>query len=715
MTNNAFVCRLLKGSAILAVATATPVTAQENTPADDPRIDDIIVTAQKRSENLQNVPIAVSVVSASTLASAGIGDVASLPMVTPSLTITTAGGGYVLPRIRGVGQAGVTLSLENPVAVYVDGVYYASAAGSLFSLNNIAQVAVLKGPQGTLFGRNATGGLIQVTTLDPSQDARVRIESTAGSQGLYGGSLYATGGLSENVAADLAMVYNNLSHGFGRNLFNGKRVNTAEDVAVRSKVKIAVGEDTTITAGGDYSLTNATRPAFRLADGTTAFNGSVPTGGKFDIRSDLQPYNRTEQAGANLTVEHDLGGATFSSITAYRWTTFETAIDNDGTAAPRAHVTAGQVERTFSQELQLSSDSSGPFVWTTGLYYFRLSGRFSPFVNINNNNGFPLLVINSSPKTKSYAAYAQATYSLTDKINLTGGLRWTKEERDIEGTRVVRIGPNTTATVPSAASLDTSKMTWRLALDYRPSDELLAYISYNRGFKSGGFNPTEIPYVPFQPEQIDAYEGGLKLDLFDRRLRVNPAIFYYDYKNLQSPVFSNGLLITKNAANAEIYGIDLDIQAALSSNLTLTGGLSWLHARYTRYDGAQLSTPLPAGGNALTLQDMTNKRLNNTPDWTANVGAEYVVPMGDNSLTFAANYSYNDGFFADAENRFRQKSFSVVNASAKLAIGDQYSLTMWGKNIGNTAYASQLVTTAFSDKLSLSPGRTIGITAGIEF
>ena len=458
MRKSLLVRRLLKGAALSAVALGAQAHAQESDVEGSPQVGEIVVTAQKRSENLQNVPIAVSVVSANALSNSGVADVSSLPMVSPSLTITTAAGGYVLPRIRGVGQAGVTLSLENPVAVYVDGVYYASAAGSLFSLNNIAQVAVLKGPQGTLFGRNATGGLIQVTTLDPSQEARVKIQGTAGSQGLFGGTLYATGGLSEAVAADIAVVYNNVSHGFGRNLFNGKRVNTSEDVAVRSKVKVSVGDDTTVIAGGDYSLTTTARPAMRLADGSVAFNGEVPTGGKFDIRSDLQPYNRTEQAGANLTIEHDFGGAKLTSISAYRWTNFDTALDNDGTTAPRAHLTAGQEERTFSQELQLSSDAGGPLIWTAGLYYFHLSGKYDPPVRINNNNGFPLITINASPKTESYAAYAQLTYKLSDQVNVTGGLRWTREERDVTGTRVVRVGPNVTATVPSQASLDTSKL-----------------------------------------------------------------------------------------------------------------------------------------------------------------------------------------------------------------------------------------------------------------
>jgi iron complex outermembrane recepter protein len=716
MNRTSFLNRLLKGTALAAVTLAMPVLAQENSDDAPLQTAEIVVTAQKRSENLQNVPIAVSVVSSEALSSAGVADVASLPMVTPSLTITTAAGGYVLPRIRGVGQAGVTLSLENPVAVYVDGVYYASAAGSLFSLNNIAQVAVLKGPQGTLFGRNATGGLIQVTTLDPSQDARVKFEGTAGSHGLYGGTLYATGGLSETVATDLAVVYNNVSNGFGRNLFNGQKVNTAKDIAVRNKVKVSVGEDTTIVFGGDYSLSEATRPAFRIAKGTLPIAGGPATGGKFDIRSDLQPSNRTEQAGANLTIEHDFGGAKLSSISAFRWTAFNTALDNDGTIATIAHLSAGQVERTISQEIQLSSDNKGPLIWTTGLYYFRLKGHYDPPVNINNNNGAPLVVVNSSVKTQSYAAYAQATYRVTDTLNLTGGLRWTKEERDISGSlrRSGSIIPPPTF-ITSKNRLTTDKLTWRVSADYRPDDAILAYLSYNRGFKSGGFNPTEVPYLAFQPEQIDAYEGGLKLDLFDRRLRINPSAFYYDYSNLQASIFENGLLKTQNAATARIYGVDLDFTAAVSSHLTLNGGFSWLNHRYGSYLNAQISTPNLAGGNTLSKANISGTRLTNTPDFTANVGAQYEVPMGDNRVILAANYAYNDGFFSDAENRYRQNSYSVVNASAKLMIGESYSMTVWGKNLGNVAYGTQLVTTAASDKLSLAPGRLIGITVGLEF
>jgi iron complex outermembrane recepter protein len=713
MKNHSVVRNLFLGSSVAAMTLASPALAQDVGEDSAPQIDEIVVTAQKRAENLQDVPIAVSVTDAETLASAGVADVSSLPMVTPSLTITTAAGGYILPRIRGVGQAGVTLSLENPVAIYVDGVYYASAAGSLFSLNNIAQVAVLKGPQGTLFGRNATGGLIQVSTLDPSHDARLALSATAGDHGLYGGSLYATGSLSENVAADLAVVYNNVSHGFGRNLFNNTRINTAEDFAIRNKIKVEL-ENTTITTAVDYSLTNATRPAARVADGTLPITGVPFTGGKFDISSDLQPYNRTEQAGASLTIAHDFGSVNLTSISAYRWTNFDTAIDNDGLPIHRAHVTAGQVERTVSQELQLSSDSSGPLVWTLGAYYFRLTGKYDPPAVIFNVPP-PRLVINAAPKTESYAIYGQGTYSITDQVSVTAGLRWTKEDRDITGVRQVFAGPNLVATVPGQSSLDTDQFTWRLALDYRPNNDVMAYASYNRGFKSGGFNPTEIPYNAFLPERIDAYETGLKLDLLDRRLRLNPAAFYYDYTNLQSVTYPAGLPVTRNAASAEIYGIDLDFEAAVSNAFTLTGGLSWLHARFTNFVDAQISTPLPAGGNALTKANLTNTRLNNTPDWTVNLGANYAIPMGDNMLTLAANYSYNDGFYGDPENRFRQDSYSLVNASARLDVGEQFSITAWAKNIGNVAYANQLVTTSYSDKLGLAPGRQIGMTVGVEF
>ena len=720
----------LSAIAVAAFLSASAAHAQgtggaEETAEANSQIADIVVTAQKRSENLQNVPIAVSVIQADTLAASGVGAVSELAQVAPGLTMTQAGSNSILPRIRGVGQVGANMSLENPVAVYVDGVYYASTAASMFSLNNIEQISVLKGPQGTLFGRNATGGLIQVTTRDPVADFGIRASATLGNKATYGGNLYVTGGLVNSVAADLAVYYKKQEHGFGRNLTNGEYVNDAEDFAARSKIKAELSPDTFVTLSADYSRSELAQPVFRTAYGFLPINRQPFTGGKFDIESDTQPYAKTKQWGGSVTLDHDFGGVKFTSITALRDVKDQTVLDNDGLPAPttifeaaaQTAVTATANERTFTQELQLTSDDGGPLQWTAGLYFFQNKGRYDPPVIIDQLDGLIQVTFNTRFRTRSYAAYGQATYKLTDNFNVTAGLRYTKEKRKVAGSVDVD-GPGTDNDffLPDAADASFGKLTWRLAADYRPSDMVMIYGSYNRGFKSGGFNPTEIPYAGFDPEVVDAYEAGLKLDLFDRRLRINPAVFYYDYQDLQAILYINGQPFTRNAAAAEIYGMDVDFTAILFDGFTLNGGMSILHARYKDYQGAQITTPdLVNGGNIVTSGNLSGTRLANTPDWTANLGAQYEVPVGAGNLTFAANYAYNDGYYAEAENRQRQKAYHLVNGSIEYRADAGYNLSVWAKNIGNVAYATQLYTEAAGDKVRIAPGRTFGVTAGFEF
>ena len=730
-SNLAYLRSTLSYAAIVSsfVLSATQTHAQEQgatSSAQDQSggVGEIIVTAQKRSENLQNVPIAVSVIQASDLSSKGVGAVSELAQVAPGLTMTQAGSNSILPRIRGIGQVGANMGLENPVAIYVDGVYYASTAGSMFSLNNIAQVSVLKGPQGTLFGRNATGGLIQVTTLDPSQNFSGKVSVTGGNKATYGGNAYLTGGLAPDVAGDIAVFYKKQDVGFGRNLANGKYVNDDEELAIRSKIKAELGPDTTLTLSGDYSLAKLAQPVFRTAYGFLPINKVPFTGGKFDIDSDTQPFARTRQWGGSATLQHDLGSVTFTSITAYRNVSDATVLDNDGLPAPttvflpaaQTAVSTTAHERTLSQEFQLVSNGSGPLKWTAGLFYFQNNGHYDPPVVINQLDGLILVTINSKIKTRSYAAYGQVTYEVAPGFNLTGGLRYTKEKREAAGSLDVTVAGAQQVFLPSSGESTFNKLTWRLAADYRPSDSVLVYASYNRGFKSGGFNPTEIPYSSFRPETVDAYEAGLKLDLFDRHLRLNPAVFYYDYTDLQAIIYVNGTPRTQNAATAKIYGVDVDFTAALTDQLKLTGGLSWLHARYGLYRNAQITTPdLVNGGNIISFGDLKDTRLANTPDWTADIGAQYATRVGDGKLTFAANYAYNDGFYADAENRQRQKGYSLVNGSIEYAMNNGLSVSLWAKNIGNVAYATQLYTEAAGDKVRIAAGRTYGVTAGVSF
>ena len=485
-----------------------------------------------------------------------------------------------------------------------------------------------------------------------------------------------------------------------------------------------MGPDTKLIVSADYARRELAQPVFRSAYSTLPINKQPFTGGKFDIESDTQPYAKTEQFGGSVTLEHNFGGATLTSITALRKIDDTTALDNDALPAPtsvfspdaQTAVTAGSHERTFTQELQLSSDNSGPLKWTAGLFYFQLKGHYGPPVIIDQLNGTVVLTIDAKTRTSSYAGYGQATYALTDNLNVTAGLRYTREKRTAEGTLDIRVLGNQVLFLPSEGEKTFEKVTWRLAADYRPNSTILVYGSYNRGFKSGGFNPTEIPYNSFEPEQIDAYEAGLKLDLLDRRLRVNPAIFYYDYKNLQAIFYGAGQPVTQNAASAEIYGLDIDLVALVSKGFAINGGLSVVHARYGLYRNAQITTPdLVNGGNIVISGDVRGTRLANTPDWTANLGAEYTFGLGRGEMILAANYAYNDGYFGEAENRQRQGSYHIVNASVEYRLSSGFSLSAWAKNIGNVAYATQLYTTAAGDKVRIGAGRTFGLTAGFKF
>jgi iron complex outermembrane receptor protein len=678
------------------------------------KLDAIIVTAQRRSENLQNVPVAVTAVNASTLKATGVASIEDLNSLAPGLNITTTGGAYALPRIRGVGTTAGGAGIENPVAVYVDGVYYASATGSLLSLNNVAQIAVLKGPQGTLFGRNATGGLIQITTRDPQQDFKAEMEGTYGNRKTLGGSLYVTGGLAPDVAADLAVYYRNQQKGFGVNQVTGNDVNRARNLAMRSKLKIDVSDSTTVKLAGDYTDNEAALVAFRPVSGTIPVGGVPFSSGKFDVESNADPLSATRQGGGSLTVEHKFSSIRALSITAYRRTHTHFILDSDKRPQPLNTINVIQNDRQFSQELQLVSASGGPFKWTAGAYYFWARGSYDP-IKIILNGGVVQLTLPSEQTTKSLAGYAQGTYEITDQLNATLGLRYTHDWQSFAGTQS-RTTPG--GTVPIAADTDSTtagKMTWRLAVDYRFSPELLTYVSYNRGFKSAGYNPQAFPAVPFEPEVLDASEFGLKADLLDRRLRVNSALFYYDYKNLQVSTFVNGILTISNAANAKIYGLDTDVTAAVTDNLTLSGGLSVVRARYKNFNGAAISTPLPSGGNSIISGSAAGNRVQATPDWTLNLAADYTVPIGGDELQIHADYYHNDGWYPEADNRVRQPSYDLFNASVAYHFDDRYVARLWARNLTNVAYALQMNSQTVGDAVGMAPGRTFGITLGATF
>lgn len=723
--------RLMTSAALTMLLFATPVFAQEEGGKEDAPdgpaeassgLEDIVVTAQRRAENLQDVPVAVTALTATALDAKGITSTTDLTAVTPGLTYTTVVGS-ALPRIRGVGTAISLGGNENPVATYVDGVYIASATASVLSFNNIEQIAVLKGPQGTLFGRNATGGLIQITTRDPDGDFGGQASVTYGNRDTIGGNLYLTGGLSENLAADVAVYYNNQQDGYGRNLVTGSEVGKARDFAIRSKWKLEIGAATTIKFALDFAHTRAAAPAFRTLYGTLPITGVPYAGGKFDIASDVDPRLESKQGGGSLSVSHDFGEVSLLSITAYRESRFRTTFDIDKLPVHIARSDLRQPDRQFTQELQLLSTDTAPLSWVLGAYFFKSRSAYDPLLIDNVPND---IFISSVQKAESYAAFGQVNYDFADSTSVTVGLRYTTETKDYAASGRVVLANGVAINNPLVGDrLKANKLTWRFALDHHFSDDVLGYLSYNRGFKSGGFNPQTftLPLQPFSPEVLDSFEAGLKADLLDRRLRFNGAGFYYDYKNIQINAFQGGISTIYNAASAKIYGLDFDLTAAPTDSLTLTAGLSVLHARFGEFPGAVISIPRTPngttilGGNTIGTGNAKGNRLPLTPDWTLNLGADYqvVLPVGKVGLNLS--YFHSDGWRAEPDNRIGQGAYDLFNASVIWFIDESENLSfkLWGKNLGNEAYAVQMNAQPQSDGVAIGPARSFGATFGIRF
>lgn len=701
------------------IMAAVPADAS-STNADGDAIGEIVVTAQKRAENLQNVPIAITAVTEADLDAGGVHDVTNLNNVVPALNYTTAIGIYGQPVIRSVGTSSHGPGIENPVATYVDGVYLASATSALLSLADVSQVDVLKGPQGTLFGRNATGGLIQVTTKAPTQDLNGAATVTLGNVGTFDQMLFINGGITDSLSANLAASHEKQTEGFGRNLYNGMYVGTFEDTSVRGKLRWQPGDSTDITLSLDYSKHTGADPAIRTLTPIASFSGPpyYMAGGPFDVNLDGQPTLSYEGAGASLTAKQDFQGAQLVSITAYRDAKATNYFDADSSVDPILAIGSVQKDWQFSEEVQLLSTGNRQFNWMTGLYFMSADGKSDPSTTYLSFAPGPS-TLSADSKLTSYAVFGQVTYTIDPATNLTGGLRYTSDKRHLTSSQLQYFPDG--SSVPGGPPVDASKTfaqpSWRLSLDHRFSPELMGYVSYNRGFRSGTFVSDLAPTVELKPETLNAYEVGLKSDLFDKRVRADVAAYFYDYHNRQVLTIANGQEVVYDAKAARSYGLDADLTAKIVGGLSLTAGASVIHSTYTDFKNAVITTLDPAGGEIFTSGDATGNSVENTPRFTINIGPTYQVSGSAGEFTASVNYYHNSGWYGGPDNRARQPAYDTVAASVKWVplFFSHMSVELWGRNLGNTAYATQLQETNFGDNRSPGAGRTFGVTLGVRF
>ena len=697
----------------IAVAAAQAI-AQDNTngPADaDAALADIVVTAQKRSQNLQDVPVSVSAVDSSTLENANITSAADLARIVPSLSIF-ATTGSVQPFLRGIGNPGSLIGNESSVAVYVDGVYLTRVPPSLLQLNSIDRVEVLKGPQGTLFGRNASAGLMHIITREPSTNPVIEGSVGYGNFQTFRGNVYASAGLADGLAVDVAGVIIDQAEGWGKNIATGNDWGKENTKSVRSKLRWEVGPDTTLTLSGDYTRSKSDFLAHsqyiygqRRGYELPPF-GLVPQAGFYDIEADADPVVDTEAWGISSKIEHDFGFATATSITAYRKENTFGRFDSDFSKQPALlGELYGRISQ-FSQELQLASNKGSSFDWLAGAYYLHskagyLPSRFTGLFIDQAAAGLPAVSDTyGRTQVKSASIYGQTTIHLGQRTNFTGGLRYTEDRLSGEGRTDFYLAgtmPVPGATVTGQEKF--TKVTYKASLDHKINDDVMIYASQSRGYKSGLYNT--LPFLPTaaKPEVLDASEVGFKSELLEKRLRLNGAIFYYDFKNAQFQQFDGPTVTIINAPSARIYGAELEGQAAVTDGLVLRFSGGYLNSKYRDFPNAQ--TPVintnnnpatgPVGGYQYGYQpfDASGNDMVRVPKWTFSLGANYNLETEHGTFNFDASWAFNDGFAWDADNELRQPSYSIVDAQMKYTFpgeGQRFAIRLWAKNLTKEKY-----------------------------
>lgn len=720
---------LLRGVAMCGAWLLPTSLAAQPMPDDEaPGLEEIVVTAQRREARLQDVPVSVSAFSGSTLEALSISSTQDLGFVTPGLQIGRQLN-TIQPFIRGIGALNSTAGEESKTAIYVDGVYQSSLSAGLLTLNNIERIEVLKGPQGTLFGRNAVAGVIQIITKDPSSEPSADIRLGYGNYDTLEGGLYLTGGIGDKLAADLAVSYTNQLDGWGTNLLTGRDAYRFKEFSARSKWRLSIGESTTATLALDLNRSTIQQgSALRKLPGSgTLITGFRQFPGFYNINTTLDPNfypdpkdrepRGTKKAwGASLELEHEFDWATLVSISAFQ--EVDTIARSEITALPIPFINIRFPidTETASQELQLLSPPGAPFKWIGGLYYYFNDAKYrdARLTGAAFGGGRNLFGKHTSQSAESYAAFGQVTVTLGERTNLEAGLRYTRDRRELEGFEYTA-----QLTRPAVrADKSFSKLTYKASLDHEITDDLMVYALYSRGFKGGLFNTFTPADPPVRPEVMDTFEAGFKSEWLDRRLRLNAAAFHNKIDDLQvaQVIAATGANRTTNAASAKTKGFEIEFTAIPLTGLTVSGAVAYVDSEYTRFPGSLFTIPNPAGGNMIVSRDVSGNKLAGAPKWTPSLRAAYEFEAPSGRFAVSALYSYNSGFFWAADNRIRESSYALANLSGSwTAPNGGLSVTLWGKNLLDEKYHTFVITSNTGDVGSPGAPLTYGVTVGLHF
>jgi iron complex outermembrane receptor protein len=674
------------------------------------QLEEVVVTAQKRSENLQQTPVAVTALSSDTLQQRSVMTTEDLMQVTPGLQVATQaagdGAGSATFFLRGMGQERSGNGQEPAVGIYIDDIYYPSLEGTIFSIVDLSQIEVLRGPQGTLFGRNTIGGAIRYTTQKPTDDFAATATATVGSYGRND----ITGSLNIplNNYLDVRLTVGRLqTSGYVRQQDGDAPAGGTDTelarIALRAKPFDGLTLDLTLQDSRQYLDGFAyTRP------------GPIVPGPLFPSWWNLNPTHATElygnefasqcvycQAGTGANREYSetrtpsgtfivdwnvAGDLSIKSLTGWTRVDNSNFSDQDGSPLPLFQAYNSSTDTATSQELQVNDKAfDSHLVWVGGLYYYHEHAVTSPSSYAEQalpppEPGIPLQFVGvgtfvpapvSTRTTDSYAAYINGSYHLLDKLELLGGFRYSD---DVKSATYVGVTP---------AHADFSSNTWLAGLQYQWTDAIMTYGKVSTGFRAGGFNPPgispPIPFIAFQPEYDRSYEIGARMDFFDQRLRLNPTIFYNNWTGIQVqtavPVIGEGLeLELQNAGRAHTDGFELEAEAKVTQDLLLFANVATLSTKYTSV------------GNASGIT--VNSYFERAPTLTYGVGGTYTYDVGGGKLRSTLNWSWQAQQHSTPTDvdTLILPSYGLLNARLEYALAKHWTFAAFGTNLANKVY-----------------------------
>lgn len=694
-----------------APSAAAPAANEKDAQSTEPAKGEIIVTAQRRNERQVNVPIAITAVNGASLARAGITSSDQIGQVVPGLRLDLSGA-FFQPTVRGVGSATAGVGLTANVATYIDGVYRPSPFTTNFELGDLETIQVLKGPQGTLFGRNATGGAILVKTADPTFVPHGSAKVSYGRFNEVHTSATASTGISDKIAIAISGIYAR-SDGFVKDVNTGRNAGRFERYGVRGKILFKPSDDVSFLLTGEhYRAHDDNVIAYNAFDGRTfarAVPGiAVPTE-RGRVASDIKPLYEVERNAVSLRGIFNMDGGTATSITAYSTDKVpHQLIDFDGTALPGLAVDIPFREKTFTQELTFVSKTDGPVDYTFGLYYFYDKGVQAPYA-VSIGGGAPIDFFHVGVTTNAYAAFMDLSYKVGPKLTLTAGARYSLENQ----TGFFQFFPTYTKVSRDAQF---HGFTPRAVLKYELSHNTNIYLSYNRGFKAGGFAPTTGDLTPFKNEKISAYEVGFKMarPTFD----FQTSAFYYNYKDLQIANYSSGVGVIQNAAKSRIYGADVQGTVRPTDRFTLQAGLAYTHSKYISFPSASFYPGTGAANDPVVVRqkDASGQPLVRTPQFTGSVSASYDQPVGGGNVKVSANYYRTSKFHFDPVGQFQQKGYGLLNGSIVYSPNnDRFSVGVFGNNLTDATYLTQVLPFSGAILQTYGTPRTYGVQATVKF